>query len=74
MRPVIAVSMGKSENNVVGLALHGKLLSLSSCDQTATWNSKNDLDGLALHGNLLSLSSCDQNATWNSCKCGEIRK
>jgi len=51
--------MGKSENDVDGLALHGKLLSSCSCDQNATLKavsmgrSENDVDGLALHGNLL---------------------
>jgi len=27
-----------------------EILSVCSCDQTATWNSENDLDGLAPHG------------------------
>jgi len=58
MRPGIDVIMERSENDVDGLALHGKLLSLSSCYQNETRNKENDLDGFALHEKLLSLSSC----------------
>jgi len=38
-----------SENDLDGLALHGKY-SLYSSKHTATWNSENDLDGFSLHG------------------------